>query len=130
MAYMAAAACLLVMLISGIYVLTPYIQGQQSPGGQLNFNNPPDNTGTPHSVSSEGSSFTSTGELLPYSIEEIYDYFEGYAVAKASNGYYGYVNQDGLWVKPAIYQEAWPVQDGQADVTAISGEKSIISLSE
>ena len=68
------------------------------------------------------------GTPLPYAIVSVEAYSEGYAVAQASNGLYGYVDEEGLWVLSAIYEKALPVSEGYANVV-YNGREMTVAVS-
>jgi hypothetical protein len=125
--YAVAALCFCGMIVSGMVLL-----GLHWPPLQPQSTAPvlPAGSAAPRVISSAGSSYTSEGGVLPYAVSEIGEYAEGYAVALASNGYYGYVDENGLWVRPAIFSEAEPVENGQARVRMMSGESAVIPIED
>ncbi|MDR2514641.1 MAG: WG repeat-containing protein [Christensenellaceae bacterium] len=126
--YAVAALCFCGMVASGLVLLGspwPPLAPQASAAPRLAAVST-----APQAISSTGSSYTSSGEVLPYAVAEIGEYAEGYAAALASNGYYGYVDENGLWVRPAIFREAEAVQNGQARVRMMSGESAVILIED
>ena len=68
------------------------------------------------------------GSTLSYGVAEVGSFCEeGYAPARGTNGLYGYVNRDNVWVVPAMYDAAEDVVDGKAAVT-VQGTVQIIEV--
>lgn len=130
-AYVAAAACVMVMLVSGAILLTPYlnlgqVEQQDHAGVQLFAEPGSQGMATPHPLVAEGGSKTFDGKELGYGIAEVGAFSEGFAPAKATNGLYGYVNGDGLWVIEAQYEEAGQVLNLQATVVKNGAESLVV----
>ena len=130
-----AAACAAVMVISGSVLLqSRMLYSTEDSALTLTRKNP---AATTYTVQDSGamsmlSSSTATsqyvdGTTLSYGIERIGEFSEGYAPALATNGLYGYVNEDSVWVVRAMYDEADEVIDGKA-VVKTQGTTSIIDV--
>lgn len=128
---LAAAACLLVMLLSGGLLLPNLMdQGDASTGVHKSVvpTASSSNYSYPQTLSTEELSYSKDGTPLPYAIVSVEAYSEGFAVAQASNGLYGYVDEEGLWVLSAIYEKALPVSEGYANVV-YNGREMTVAVS-
>ncbi|MGI5884448.1 MAG: WG repeat-containing protein [Candidatus Spyradocola sp.] len=124
-----AAACAVVMLLSGGVLL--YGSGAVRP---LASAMPSAAPAVPHNSamstlsSSVETSQSIDGSTLSYGVEEVGTFCEeGYAPARGTNGLYGYVNRDNVWVVPAMYDDAEEVVEGKAAVT-VQGTVQIIDV--
>lgn len=132
-AYVLAAACLVVMLVSG-GVLMRTLPQSTAPSATA-FRSDDTATAQPLPAASAASTLSSSlstsqfidGTTLSYGIEQVGAFNEGYAPAKATNGLYGYVNESGVWVIRAMYDEADEVFDGKATVV-VQGATQIIEI--
>jgi len=124
-----AAACLVVMLVSGALLL-PNLMGRTATRQMQDFSvdvSPAALTAPkPLALATEQLSYSQDGTPLPYTIVEAQPYVENYAVALASNGLYGYLDEDGRWAVAAIYDKAEAVCDGCANVTLNGREMTIV----
>ncbi len=124
-----AAACAVVMLLSGGALL--YGGGLRAPqAGAAPDISPliPHNSAVSTLSSSVETSKFIDGSTLSYGVEEVGAYSEdGYAPARGTNGLYGYVDRDSVWVVPAMYETAETVVDGKAAVT-VQGAVQIIDV--
>ncbi len=133
---LAAAACLLVMAVSGALLLpglTHPTAGGADDGIQLaraRESVAADVQPLTLSAGGEAVSYLQDGTPLPYAVVDVDDYSEGYAVALASNGLYGYLDEDGRWAFAAIYEQASPVLDGCAEVTLSGGREMTVVMPE
>ena len=128
-----AAACAVIMVISGSILL----QSQMHAGNSASPLAQKDQVTATYALQDSGSmsmlsSSVATsqyvdGTTLSYGIERIGEFSEGYAPALATNGLYGYVNEDSVWVVRAMYDEADEVVDGKA-VVKTQGTTSIIDV--
>lgn len=133
-AYLLAAACAVVMLVSGgVLLKTLPPVGTESgaakagvPTAATALQQPENSAASTLSAQLETSQFID-GSTLSYGLVEVGPFNEGYAPALASNGLYGYVNEDCIWVVRAIYDEAEEVFDGQATVM-VQGATQIIEI--
>ncbi len=127
-----AVACAFVMLLSGSVLIKtmrgapPALPAAPSPGRDLRYPPVDDEAVSILSSSLETSQFID-GTTLSYGIEEVGAFSGGYAPALATNGLYGYVNEDRVWVVQAMYDEAWDVLDGKASVS-VQGLTQIIDV--
>lgn len=124
-----AAACVVVMLLSGGVLLhgTGLLQPAASaaPGSVPAM---PHNSAVSTLSSSVETSEYIDGSTLSYGVAEVGAFCEeGYAPARGTNGLYGYVNRDNVWVVPAMYDAAEDVVDGKAAVT-VQGTVQIIEV--
>ena len=124
-----AAACVVVMLLSGGVLLhgTGLLQPAASaaPGAAPAV---PHNSAVSTLSSSVETSEYIDGSTLSYGVAEVGSFCEeGYAPARGTNGLYGYVNRDNVWVVPAMYDAAEDVVDGKAAVT-VQGTVQIIEV--
>lgn len=131
---LAAVACLALMLLSGGFLLfknhplNAPLQQQARFSAQNTMLPTTGSAANPLALSaSTATSYSRDGTPLPYGVAEKGDYVDGIAVAKGTNGLYGYVNEDDRWVVGAIYDAAEPVDDGFAYVT-LEGETMQIVL--
>ena len=130
-AYMLAAACLVVMLVSGGVLMRTLPQSAAPSGSTFRSTA----TAQPLPAASAASTLSSSlstsqfidGSTLSYGIAQVGAFNEGYAPAKATNGLYGYVNESGVWVIRAMYDEADEVFDGKATVV-VQGATQIIEI--
>ena len=114
-----AAACVVVMLLSGGVLL--HGTGLLQPAV-------PHNSAVSTLSSSVETSEYIDGSTLSYGVAEVGAFCEeGYAPARGTNGLYGYVNRDNVWVVPAMYDAAEDVVDGKAAVT-VQGTVQIIEV--
>ncbi len=130
-AYALAAACVAVMAISGGVLLATgsALDGLRHPMQdvpmQISFAQPENSAST---LSSQlATSQFIDGSTLSYGIKQIGEYSEGFAPAQATNGLYGYINEEGFWVVRALYDEVQPVQDGKA-VVVMQGVEQIVEI--
>lgn len=133
-AYYIAAACAAVMLLSGS-VLVKTLPGAQKGNGLMDagtqtavtaLRQPQTSSASTLSAQLETSVFID-GSILSYGIAEIGAFNEGFAPALASNGLYGYVNEERIWVVRALYDEADEVLNGKASVK-VQGVTQIIEI--
>lgn len=128
-----AAACAAVMVISGSILLqsqmrTGNIASPRAQQDQVTATYALQDSGSMSMLSSSvATSQYVDGTTLSYGIERIGEFSEGYAPALATNGLYGYVNEDRVWVVRAMYDEADEVVDGKA-VVKTQGTTSIIDV--
>ena len=132
-AYVLAAACLVVMIISGGVLMRTLPQSaarasdaQDGPGTSAMQLLPEASAASTLSSSLSTSQFID-GSTLSYGIAQVGAFNEGYAPAMATNGLYGYVNESGVWVVRAMYDEADEVFDGKATVV-VQGATQIIEI--
>ena len=132
-AYVLAAACLVVMLVSGGVLmrtlpknLAPADSGYQFAATATAQPLPEASAASTLSSSLSTSQFID-GSTLSYGIAQVGAFNEGYAPAMATNGLYGYVNESGVWVVRAMYDEADEVFDGKATVV-VQGATQIIEI--
>lgn len=125
-----AAACAVVMLISGGVLIKNQggfltVPGRESViegiQGKISLD---DQQASTLASDAETSHFVD-GSTLRYGIAQVGTFSEGYAPALATNGLYGYVNEDNIWVVRAIYDEAKEVAGGKAEVTVQNATKFI-----
>lgn len=127
-----AAACAVVMLLSGGVLLRTMGPLNAAPGNPMaspagaGLTLPHNSAASTLSSSLETSRFID-GSTLSYGIADVGTYSEGYAAALATNGLYGYVNEDQVWVVPAMYDDAQDVVDGKAAVS-VQGTVQIIEV--
>lgn len=126
-----AAACVAVMLVSGGVLMgtggvTTALMGNTSKDSNAALAIQPANSAS-KLASHLATSKAADGTVLSYGIESVEEYSEGVAVAQATNGLYGYVNEDKLWVVKAIYDRAEIVKDGKA-LVVLQGEEQIIEI--
>lgn len=132
-AFALAAACLVIMLVSGGVLM------RTLPKTMACKDDAPSDVGAPTVQSlpdvGQASTLSSTlstsqfidGSTLSYGIAQVGAYNEGFAPAMATNGLYGYVNESGVWVVRAMYDEAEEVFDGKATVV-VQGMTQVIEI--
>lgn len=125
-----AAACAVVMLISGGVLVKTQGGFLATPGKSPAIGGVQGKTSIDDQLASTLASDAETsqfidGSTLCYGIAQVGDFNEGYAPALATNGLYGYVNEDEIWVIRAMYDGAKEVADGKAEVIVQNTTKTI-----
>lgn len=124
-----AAACVAVMLLSGgVFLHGAGRLRPAAPDAPSSSPSVPRNSAVSTLSSNVETSEYIDGSMLSYGVEEVGAFCEeGYAPARGTNGLYGYVNRDNVWVVPAMYDAAEDVVDGKAAVT-VQGTVQIIDV--
>lgn len=125
-----AAACVALMVISGGVLLGTMSTGKKDPALQMSKQEetlqPINSASTALAAYTQTSAFID-GSVLSYGIERIGEYKHGYAAALATNGLYGIVNEDKIWVLKAIYDDAEMLENEKA-VVVFQGTEQIIEI--
>lgn len=127
-----AAACVALMVVSGGVLLGTMSTGKRDPALALQMSKqegplqPINSASTALAAHMQTSAYVD-GSVLSYGIEQIGEYKNGYAVALATNGFYGIVNEERIWVVKAVYDEA-EIQSEEKAVVLFQGTEQIIEI--
>ena len=126
-AFALAAACIAVMLISGGVLAGTMGIGKsdtKAPPSTAAAYQQPVNSASTLSANAH-TSVSADGTVLSYGIEKVGEYCGEYAPALATNGLYGIVDSEQIWVVKAVYDRVEIAQDGTALVFAQGIEQNI-----
>ena len=126
-AFALAVACIAVMLISGGVLAGTMGFGKEKPAKQMGVSmayQHPVNSASKLSAHTKTSEYID-GTILSYGVKQVGEFHDGYAPALATNGLYGIVNEDHVWVVKALYDEVVIDEDGKAVVVQKGAEQFI-----